>query len=185
MIITVVRSAEFSLYAPTRDAAVLRIHDPVEDWAPEADRLKAAGWGATLSLAFWDVGVQGMSLGESLVARLLGRWRGLALRLGDRFFPMGDDIPWRPFLAADARDIAAFADALPDRGIRHLMVVCGNGRARSWTVAKWLSRRLSASLTAAHGWERESAAIARTLARVPPSARRAPATAYARLEAAE
>lgn len=185
MIITVVRSAEFSLYAPTRDAAVLRIHDPVEDWAPEADRLKGAGWGATLSLAFWDVGVQGMSLGEGMLVRLVGRWRGLALRLGERFFPMGDGIPWRPFLAADARDIAAFADGLEARGIRHLMVVCGNGRARSWTVAKWLSRRLSASLTAAHGWERESAAIARTLARVPAAKAGAAPVAAPRLEAAE
>ncbi len=182
MIITVVRLTDFGLYAPSRDAAVLRIHDPIEDWAMDAQRLSTAGWGSTLSLAFWDVGVQGMSLGESLLVRLLGRWRGLAVRLGNRFFPMGDDIQWRPFLAADANDIARFADMLEGRGVRHLLVVCGNGRARSWTIAKWLSRRLSASLADSHGWQRESAAIAKTLARVPPPRTAAGGMALAPIE---
>lgn len=184
MIITVVSRADFSGYAPSRSAAVLRIYDPHEDWSGDAARLSVAGWGACLPLSFWDVGFQGMKPGEALLARLLGRWRGICVRLGQRLYGC-DDIPWRPFLAADARAIARFGDSLADRGIRHLMVVCGNGRARSWTIAQFLARRLHADLTASRGWQRESSAIARLLARVPPRKATGSSPAFGRLEAAE
>lgn len=185
MIITVVRKSEIGGYVPSRDAAILRIYDPIEDWEAESGRLADSGWGATLSLAFWDVGVQGMGVAEAAMTRLAGRWRKLALSLGERFFPMGDDVPWRPFLDADARDIARFADGLEAKGVRHLMVVCGNGRARSWTVAKWLSKRLSASLADSHGWQRESSAITKVLARVPAPRVKVASSALASIVAAE
>lgn len=184
MIITVVRKFDFTSYAPTASAAVIRIYDPVEDWFDDASQLSVAGWGDVLSLSFWDVGVQGMRPGEGLLTRLLGHWRTTCLALGTRLF--GDpEIPWRPFLAADARDIARFAAALEAKGIRHLMVVCGNGRARSWTIAKWLSHRLSASLTASHGWQHESLAILEVLKRVRPTRPAGSAAALASLSAAE
>ncbi|MGE5547848.1 MAG: hypothetical protein ACM33T_13175 [Solirubrobacterales bacterium] len=183
MIITVVSKHDFDSYAPSRSAAVLRIYDPVEDWAGDADRLAQAGWGDTLSLSFWDVGVQGMRPTEAVLARLLGRWRDLCVSLGNRLFSQ-HDIPWRPFLSADATDIARFADALPSKGIRHVMVVCGNGRTRSWTVAQFLSRRLGAALTDCRGWQRESDAIADVLSRVSPPGRPVPVS-VARFEPAE
>lgn len=166
MIITVVTKFDFANYVPSASAAVLRIYDPVENWFNDAELLGSAGWGATLALSFWDVGLQGFKPTEGLFARLFGRWRGLCVTLGNRLF--GEtDIPWRPFLAADAHDIARFGDQLDAHGIRHLIVVCGNGRARSWTIAKWLAARLSAQVAPARGWQRESDGIARVLKRVP------------------
>lgn len=182
MIITVVTKTDFASHVPSASAAIIRIYDPVENWSDDASRLAIAGWGAVYSLSFWDVGMQGFKLAEGLVARLLGRWRNLCLSVGRRLF--GDDeIPWRPFLTADARAIAHFADGLEAKGIRHLVVVCGNGRARSWTIAKWLATRLGAQAAAARGWQRESDGIARVLRRVP-ARKPAPANELA-LSAAE
>lgn len=182
MIITVVTKSDFASYVPSPSAAIIRIYDPIENWQEDASRLETAGWGAVHALSFWDVGMQGFKLAEGLVARLLGRWRRLCLAVGGALFG-DDDIPWRPFLTADARAIARFADGLEARGVRHLMVVCGNGRARSWTIAKWLSRRLTAQVAASHGWQRESDGIARVLRRVP--GRKVPAAAEMAFSAAE
>lgn len=171
MDITVVSRADFESYGPSRATAVLRIYEPIDDYADDARQLAQSGWGDAVALSFWDVGVNGMRLAETLVARLLGRWRRPCLALGRRVSSLGDDIPWRPFVAADARDIARFADGLADKGIRHVLVVCGNGRSRSYTIARWLSQRLGAGLTASRGWERESPAIAAVLRRVSSPAR--------------
>ena len=184
MIITVVGKFDFDAHVPRPSAAVLRIYDPNEDWSGDASQLAVAGWGEVLALSFWDVGVQGMRPAEALVARLLGRWRRLCLAVGAKLF--GDaEVPWRPFLSADARDIARFAGGLEAAGVRHLLVVCGNGRARSLTIAKWLAARLGADLAPAHGWQRESDAIAKVLRRVPAPKAARTATSMPTLSPAE
>ncbi|MBV5323758.1 MAG: hypothetical protein J0626_00020, partial [Rhodospirillaceae bacterium] len=98
-----------------------------------------------------------------LVARLWGRNRALFESLAGRLF--GNDIPWRPFIAADAVDIATFADGLADKGITELLVVCRNGRGRSGTVGRWIARRLGATFETS-GDDRDSGYIRETLDRV-------------------
>ncbi|MDA8232211.1 MAG: hypothetical protein M0006_12810 [Magnetospirillum sp.] len=177
MVVTIVTAGEFPSYVPDAATAIVRIYDPVEDWRTDGAGLANAGWGAALPLAFWDVGMTGMGMLETALVRMLGRRRELCLSLGQRLF--GDDIPWRPFLPADACDIRRFADSLAARGVRNVLVVCNNGRARSWTVARWLADHLGAEPPQARGWLRESEWIARTLTacaksrrptRVPPMA---------------
>lgn len=164
MVITTVARSDFSGFAPNRATAILRIYDPVEDWANDAGELAAGGWGAVLPLAFWDVGRSGLSIGERVLLRVMGHDRQRCLHLGERLF--GSDFPWRPFLAADAAEIRDFADSLAAKGIRSLLVVCGNGRARSWTIARWIACHLDVEMPQGRGWQRESETIAATLTRV-------------------
>jgi hypothetical protein len=167
MVITVVSASEFSAYEPNAATAVIRIYDPIDAWSEDAAAQVVAGWGKILPIAFWDVGRIGMGLIERAMVRLLGRWRGPCLRIGQAMF--GDiDIPWRPFLPADARDICAFADGLVESGIRSILVVCHNGRGRGGTVANCLARYLGIEPPPQRGWQRESDLIAATFARLPP-----------------
>ena len=167
MIITVVSASEFSAYQPTPSTAVIRIYDPTDAWVEDAAVQAASGWGKVLPMAFWDVGRVGMGIMEHLTVRLLGRWRNVCLAVGNALF--GDkDIPWRPFLTADAREICAFGDSLDETNIRNIIVVCHNGRARGGTVATWLARHLGIELTNRGGWQRESESIAATFAKICP-----------------
>jgi hypothetical protein len=172
MLITVLKTAEFGGFAPNSATAVLRIYDPTDDWAEDAALQGAAGWAAFLPLAFWDMGSADLGLGGRLLVRLLGRWPHLFTELARRFY--GEDIPWRPFLAADAAHIAAFADGLDPALVTQLLVVCRHGRGRSGTIGRWLARRLGATIAAGSGEHRESDAIRRTLDRLagPSPARR-------------
>jgi hypothetical protein len=163
MLVSAVRIGEFEGMAPRADAAVLRIADPTDDWKAEAARLARAGWGATLTQAFWDMDSSALGVKGHLITRLWGRHRAVFEALAGRLF--GTDIPWRPFIAADAQDIAAFADMLPEKGIREILVVCRNGRGRSGTVGRWIARRLGARFGTT-GDERESGHIRDTLDRV-------------------
>ncbi|EME67818.1 hypothetical protein H261_21586 [Paramagnetospirillum caucaseum] len=167
MLVSAFRTGEFDGMAPRRDAAVLRICDPTDPWRDEGRGLAAAGWGATLTLAFWDMDASALGVKGRLITRLWGRHRALFETLAGRLF--GSDIPWRPFIAADAADIAAFADPLADTGVNEVLVVCRNGRGRSGTVGRWLARRLGARF-AASGDERESDHIREILDRVAGSA---------------
>jgi len=167
MLVSAFRTGEFDGMAPRHDAAVLRICDPTDAWKAEGRGLAQAGWGATLTLAFWDMDSSALGVKGRLITRLWGRNRALFEALAGRLF--GSDIPWRPFIAADAADIAAFADSLADRGIAEVLVVCRNGRGRSGTVGRWLARRLGARF-ATSGDDRDSGYIRETLDRVAGSA---------------
>lgn len=149
MIITPIRTAEYAGFAPLPGTAVIRIYDPSEEWRADAAQQRDAGWGAFLPLAFWDLGEADMGLLERLLVRLLGASRDACLAAGQRLFGI-DEIPWRPFLTADAVEVAHFADGLAQAGITHLMVVCRNGKGRSGTISRWLSKRTGATL-ATHG----------------------------------
>lgn len=173
MVITIVSAAEFSAFVPNTATAVLRIYDPIDDWMADAAAQAAAGWGRFTGLAFWDVGFAGLSLAERAVIRLLGRHRALCLAVGQKLF--GDEIPWRPFLPADAQSIHGFADGLAASGVQNLMVVCSNGRSRGSTVGAWIARYLGLDLPSQRGWQRESETIAATLARVCPARQNRPA----------
>ncbi len=173
MVITIVSAAEFSAFVPNAATAVLRIYDPVDDWEADSVAQAAAGWGRYTGLAFWDVGFAGLSLAERALIRLLGRHRSLCLTLGQKLF--GDEIPWRPFLPADALDIHGFADGLASAGVQNLMVVCSNGRSRGTTVGTWIARYLGLDRPAQRGWQRESDTIAAILARVCPARQKRPA----------
>jgi hypothetical protein len=163
MLVSAFRTGEFEGMAPRQDAAVLRICDPTDDWKGEGRGLAQAGWGATLTCAFWDMDSSALGVKGHLITRLWGRNRALFEALAGRLF--GTDIPWRPFIAADAAAIAAFADGLADKGIREVLVVCRNGRGRSGTVGRWLARRLGARF-ATSGDDRDSGHIRETLDRV-------------------
>jgi hypothetical protein len=163
MLVSAVRVGEFEGMAPRADAAVLRIADPTDEWKAEGRRLAQAGWAATLTQAFWDMDSSALGVKGHLITRLWGRNRPVFEALAGRLF--GTDIPWRPFIAADAVDIAAFADAMAEKGIREILVVCRNGRGRSGTVGRWIARRLGATF-ATTGDERESGHIRETLDRV-------------------
>lgn len=163
MLVSAFRVVEFEGMAPRADAAVLRICDPTDQWKAEGRALAGAGWGATLTLAFWDMDSSALGVKGRLITRLWGRNRPIFEALAGRLF--GSDIPWRPFIAADALDIAAFADSLADRGIRELLVVCRNGRGRSGTVGRWVARRLGARFVTS-GDQREADHIRETLDRV-------------------
>lgn len=158
MIVSAIRMGEFEAMAPRGDMAVLRILDPIDDRVAPAP-----GWGDSLSLAFWDMDAAALGVRGRLVTRLWGRNRALFESLAGRLF--GNDIPWRPFIAADAADIAAFADGLAAQGIRELLVVCRNGRGRSGTVGRWVARRLGIRFQTS-GDDRESGHIRDTLDRV-------------------
>jgi hypothetical protein len=162
MIVSAITSAEFRGMASTPDRAVLRILDPIDP--PDA---LDEGWGAALSLAFWDMDSSALGFKGRLAVRLWGRHRALFESLAGRLF--GNDIPWRPFIAADALDIAVFADGLEAKGIRELLVVCRNGRGRSGTVGRWIARRLGRAFSTS-GDDRESGHIRETLDRVGGSA---------------
>jgi hypothetical protein len=164
MVITIVSASEFEAYEPNAATAVLRIYDPIEEWTADAARQAEFGWGRFAALAFWDIGHGGIGLLESVVIRLLGNHRRACLALGQKLF--GDEIPWRPFLAADARDICCFADSLAPAGVQSVLVVCKNGRARGGTVGNWIARYLGLDLPPQNGWQRESEVITRALARV-------------------
>lgn len=163
MLVSAFRTGEFEGMAPREDAAVLRICDPTDDWKAEGRELAQAGWGATLTCAFWDMDSSALGVKGHLITRLWGRNRAVFEALAGRLF--GSDIPWRPFIAADAAAIAAFADGLADKGIREVLVVCRNGRGRSGTVGRWLARRLGARF-ATSGDDRDSGHIRETLDRV-------------------
>ncbi len=163
MLVSAFRTGEFEGMAPRKDAAVLRICDPTDAWRAEGRSLAQAGWGATLTLAFWDMDSSALGVKGHLITRLWGRNRAVFEALAGRLF--GTDIPWRPFIAADAADIAAFAASLTDKGIGEVLVVCRNGRGRSGTVGRWLARRLGARF-ATSGDEREADHIRETLDRV-------------------
>ncbi|OAN51454.1 hypothetical protein A6A04_16030 [Paramagnetospirillum marisnigri] len=158
MIVTAITNGEFQGLAPRADMAVLRIFDPIDPRESLGE-----GWGAALGLAFWDMDASALGIKGRLVTRLWGRNRALFESLAGRLF--GTDIPWRPFIAADAADIAAFADGLGDKGVREVLVVCRNGRGRSGTVGRWLARRLGAGFRS-NGDGRESGHIRETLDRV-------------------
>ena len=164
MVVTIVSASEFDAYAPNAATAVLRIYDPIDEWATDAAHQAESGWGRFEALAFWDIGHAGIGLFEGLLVRLFGAHRGACLALGQTLF--GDEIPWRPFLPADARDICAFADGLATAGIQSVLVVCKNGRTRGGTCANWIARYLGLDLPPQNGWQRESDVIARQLARV-------------------
>ncbi|KIL98572.1 hypothetical protein CCC_02022 [Paramagnetospirillum magnetotacticum MS-1] len=153
--------------SPRSDAAVLRICDPTDDWRAQGRGLAQAGWGSTLTLAFWDMDSSALGVKGHLITRLWGRNRAVFEALAGRLF--GSDIPWRPFIAADAVAIAAFADSLADKGIAELFVVCRNGRGRSGTVGRWLAHRLGARFTTS-GDDRDSGHIRETLDRINGSA---------------
>lgn len=169
MVITIVSASEFPSCVPNAATAVLRIYEPIQDWTTDAAEHATDGWGPFLPLAFWDVGKAGLGLFERLVIRLLGRHRSLCLKVGQKLF--GDEIPWRPFLPADACDIRAFTDEVASRGVQGILVVCTNGRARSWTIAKWMAEHLGTEPPSERGWQRENDEIARTLSRVCPLSR--------------
>ncbi|RAU21342.1 hypothetical protein CU669_14330 [Paramagnetospirillum kuznetsovii] len=158
MIVTAITNGEFQGMAPRADAAVLRILDPIDS----RDALEQ-GWGDTLSQAFWDMDSSALGVRGRLVVRLWGRHRAWFESLAGRLF--GSDIPWRPFIAADAVEITAFADGLAEKGVRELLVVCRNGRGRSGTVGRWIARRLGAAFHT-NGDDRESGHIRETLDRV-------------------
>jgi hypothetical protein len=159
MIVSTIRTAEFAGLVPRAHMAVLRIWDPTDERA----ELAGQGWGDTLALAFWDMDASALGMRGRLVTRLWGRHRAMFEALAGRLF--GNDIPWRPFIAADAVDIAAFADGLAAKGITELLVVCRNGRGRSGTVGRWIARRLGTRFQTT-GDDRESAYIRDTLDRV-------------------
>lgn len=163
MLVSPFKVGEFDGMAPRADAAVLRICDPTDDWKAEGRGLAQAGWGASLTCAFWDMDASALGVKGRLITRLWGRNRALFEALAGRLF--GSDIPWRPFIAADAAAIAAFADGLADKGIREVLVVCRNGRGRSGTVGRWLARRLAARFVTG-GDVRDSGHIRETLDRV-------------------
>lgn len=140
--VTPIRTGEFAAFAPSPSTAVIRIYDPSDDWAEDAAREQAAGWGAVLPLTFWDMGPAEMGVFGTLLVRLLGGHREACLAVARRVF--GAEGPWRPFLAADARDVVEFADELKRRGMTQVLVVCRNGRGRSGALAQWLARRLGA-----------------------------------------
>ncbi len=173
MVVTIVSASEFEAYVPNAATAVLRIYDPIDEWTEDAAAQAASGWGRFQGLAFWDIGHSGIGLMESVVIRLLGRYRGACLAVGRKLF--GDEIPWRPFLAADARDICRFADSLESSGIHSVLVVCRNGRTRGGTCGNWIARYLGLDLPPQDGWQRESEVIVDTLTRVCPRRRPAPA----------
>ncbi len=159
MIVSAIKTGEFGGRVPQADTAVLRIWDPTDAREP----LGGLGWGDTLSMAFWDMDASALGVRGRLVARLWGRNRALFESLAGRLF--GNDIPWRPFIAADAADIAAFADGLAAKGVTELLVVCRNGRGRSGTVGRWIARRLGAAFQTT-GDDRDSGYIRETLDRV-------------------
>ena len=163
MIVSAIKTGEFEGRVPLANTAVLRIWDPIDDRAS----LTGLGWGDRLSLAFWDMDASALGVRGRMVARLWGHNRALFESLAGRLF--GNDIPWRPFIAADAADIAAFADGLADKGITELLVVCRNGRGRSGTVGRWIAHRLGASFETS-GDDRDSGYIRETLDRVAGSA---------------
>ncbi|MGE5503513.1 MAG: hypothetical protein ACM31L_03735 [Actinomycetota bacterium] len=163
--ITPLKTAEFAGMVPDATTAVVRIYDPNEEWRTDATAQEQAGWGAFLPLSFWDMDPSAMGMLGGALVHLLGAHRETCLALGRRLFG-DDDLPWRPFLPADARDVAAFADQLPGKGIRHVLVVCRNGRGRSGALARWLARRLGAELDQLPGADpRASEFICRTLDR--------------------
>lgn len=164
MVVTIVSASEFDAYVPNAATAVLRIYDPTDDWTADAARQAGAGWGRFLPLAFWDIGHGGIGLLESALIRLLGTRRGTCLALGQKLF--GDEIPWRPFLDADARDICAFADSLASAGVQSVLVVCKNGRSRGDTVANWIALHLGTDLQPKRGWQRQNEVIVHALARI-------------------
>ncbi|MDO8605621.1 MAG: hypothetical protein Q7R40_03715 [Phaeospirillum sp.] len=159
MIVSAIKTGEFGGLVPQANAAVLRIWDPIDEREP----LGSLGWGDSLGLAFWDMDASALGVRGRLVARLWGRNRALFESLAGRLF--GNDIPWRPFIAADAADIAAFADGLAAKGVTELLVVCRNGRGRSGTVGRWIARRLGTRFQTT-GDDRDSGYIRETLDRV-------------------
>jgi len=163
MSVIVVSASEFPTFVPDPATAVLRIYDPVDDWRRDAGHQATLGWGRFLPLDFWDAGRFGPSWIERMLVAVFGHNRRLCLGLARRLF--GDAVPWRPFLPADADDIVRFADGLATGGIRDVVVVCGNGRARSWTVACWIARHLGLEKPLARGWQRSCPHIARMLDR--------------------
>ena len=163
MLVSAIKTSEFAGFAPRPDVAVLRICDPLDDWRAEGRKLAQAGWGPILTQAYWDMDASALGMKGRLVTRLWGRNRALFESLAGRLF--GSDIPWRPFIAADAIDIAAFADSLADKGMSELLVVCRNGRGRSGTVGRWIAHRLAARF-ATTGDDRESGYIRDTLDRI-------------------
>jgi hypothetical protein len=167
MLVSAFRTGEFDGMAPRQDAAVLRLCDPTDEWRAEGRDLAQAGWGSTLTLAFWDMDSSALGVRGHLITRLWGRNRAIFEALAGRLF--GSDIPWRPFIAADAVQIAAFADSLSDKGIKEVLVVCRNGRGRSGTVGRWLAHRLGARF-ATSGDDRDSGYIRETLDRIAGSA---------------
>lgn len=164
MIVSAIKTGEFEGMVPRSDMAVLRIFDPIDERESLGD-----GWGASLALAFWDMDASALGVRGRLVARLWGRNRALFESLAGRLF--GNDIPWRPFIAADAADMAAFADSLVEKGIHEVLVVCRNGRGRSGTVGRWIARRLGARFQTT-GDDRDSGYIRETLDRVGGSVQR-------------
>jgi predicted protein tyrosine phosphatase len=163
--VTPLKTTEFDGFAPEPTTAVVRIYDPNEDWRADAAEQKAAGWAAVLPLSFWDMEPSAMGMLGGALVHLLGAHRETCLALGRRLFG-DDDLPWRPFLPADARDVAAFADSLAGTSVRHILVVCRNGRGRSGALARWLARRLGADLACRpEGEPRGGDFISRTLER--------------------
>lgn len=158
MIVSAIKTGEFGGRVPQANTAVLRVWDPIDEREP-----LDGGWGDTLAMAFWDMDASALGVRGRLVARLWGRNRALFESLAGRLF--GNDIPWRPFIAADAADIAAFADGLAAKGVTELLVVCRNGRGRSGTVGRWIARRLGAAFQTT-GDDRDSGYIRETLDRV-------------------
>ena len=159
MIVSAIKTGEFEGRVPQANTAVLRIWDPID----ERVSLGGLGWGDVLSQSFWDMDASALGVRGRLIARLWGRNRALFESLAGRLF--GTDIPWRPFIAADAAEIAAFADGLAAKGITELLVVCRNGRGRSGTVGRWIARRLGAAFETT-GDDRDSGYIHETLDRV-------------------
>ena len=159
MIVSAIKTGEFEGRVPQADTAVLRIWDPIDEREP----LSGLGWGDALAMGFWDMDASALGVRGRLVARLWGRNRALFESLAGRLF--GNDIPWRPFIAADAVEIAAFADSLAEKGVTELLVVCRNGRGRSGTVGRWIARRLGAGFETT-GDDRDSGYIRETLDRV-------------------
>jgi hypothetical protein len=164
MRVIVVGASAFPTFIADRATAVVRIYDPVEDWHRDAAHQAGRGWGRFLPLEFWDASRFAPGRAERLILALLGHHRPLCLAAGRRLF--GARGPWRPFLAADADDIVAFADGLEAAGIRDIVVVCSNGRARSWTVGCWIARHLGLDLPATQGWQHACPHIERMLDRV-------------------
>ncbi len=159
MIVSAIKTGEFEGRVPQADTAVLRIWDPID----ERESLNGLGWGDVLAMGVWDMDASALGVRGRLVARLWGRNRALFESLAGRLF--GNDIPWRPFIAADAVEIAAFADSLAEKGVTELLVVCRNGRGRSGTVGRWIARRLGAGFETT-GDDRDSGYIRETLDRV-------------------
>lgn len=159
MIVSAIKTGEFGGQVAQANTAVLRIWDPTDP----REALDGLGWGDTLSMAFWDMDASALGVRGRLIARLWGRNRALFESLAGRLF--GNDIPWRPFIAADAVAIAAFADGLAAKGVTELLVVCRNGRGRSGTVGRWIARRLGVRFQTT-GDDRDSGYIRETLDRV-------------------